>query len=443
MVFAENLRRARKSAGLTQEALAEKLHLTAQAVSRWETGEGYPEITLLPRLADILGMTADALLRPAVLTPEEEQKIAWEALRLAQSGKGEAALRLLKRNVEAHPASEELRDQLCRSALQIAQQILGPGERKRTPAEGERAKAEECLRLAEAQGEELLRSKDVWRRYTAETVLPEVYYRLGEKEKLLSFLHIPRTPRVYNLDICAAGKDRLYLLSHAVFRGLLDLNNFLISMTLFSPADREPEAGQDPAREEKLLLYEPLKDEPAWSLSLEERYELHRLRAELLERFSCGAGWGDLRRMELHARTEMLKMSVRLRDRDRTLETLEGILSRFADSGLLRWEQPRIDAAQHFRELRTALERQGSPTPEAAAAEALSPGERALVTEPVSPHPALKYLMQGRISIRARPLLADALGELRQLLASPDFDFLREEESFLSAGQRLDALLGE
>ena len=38
MEFSANLRRLRKAAGFTQEALAEKLHLTGQAVSRWETG---------------------------------------------------------------------------------------------------------------------------------------------------------------------------------------------------------------------------------------------------------------------------------------------------------------------------------------------------------------------------------------------------------------------
>lgn len=38
MELAGNLKRLRKAAGLTQEALAEKLHLTGQAVSRWETG---------------------------------------------------------------------------------------------------------------------------------------------------------------------------------------------------------------------------------------------------------------------------------------------------------------------------------------------------------------------------------------------------------------------
>jgi transcriptional regulator with XRE-family HTH domain len=51
----------RRELGLTQEALAERLGLTAQAVSKWETGIGYPDVTILPELAGILGMSIDEL----------------------------------------------------------------------------------------------------------------------------------------------------------------------------------------------------------------------------------------------------------------------------------------------------------------------------------------------------------------------------------------------
>ena len=53
---------ARKARGMTQDQLAEKLGLTAQAVSKWENDQSCPDITLLPRLAALLGMTVDQLL---------------------------------------------------------------------------------------------------------------------------------------------------------------------------------------------------------------------------------------------------------------------------------------------------------------------------------------------------------------------------------------------
>ncbi len=47
---------------MTQQDLADKLNITNRAVSKWETGEGYPDITVLPSLAKILGVTVDELL---------------------------------------------------------------------------------------------------------------------------------------------------------------------------------------------------------------------------------------------------------------------------------------------------------------------------------------------------------------------------------------------
>ena len=52
----------RKARNLTQQQLADQLNVTNRAISRWERGEGYPEITLLPKLADSLGVTTDEIL---------------------------------------------------------------------------------------------------------------------------------------------------------------------------------------------------------------------------------------------------------------------------------------------------------------------------------------------------------------------------------------------
>ena len=52
----------RKRLGLTQDQLAEKMGITAQAVSKWENDQSCPDISALPQLADIFGITVDALL---------------------------------------------------------------------------------------------------------------------------------------------------------------------------------------------------------------------------------------------------------------------------------------------------------------------------------------------------------------------------------------------
>ena len=61
MNFAEIIVNRRKALGLTQEGLAQKLGVTNQAVSKWESGQSCPDLALLPRIADLFGITIDEL----------------------------------------------------------------------------------------------------------------------------------------------------------------------------------------------------------------------------------------------------------------------------------------------------------------------------------------------------------------------------------------------
>ncbi|MGN1346745.1 MAG: helix-turn-helix transcriptional regulator [Eubacteriales bacterium] len=58
----ENLRKLRLEKGLTQEQLAEKMGVSYQAVSRWETGVTYPDIELLPSLAELFEVSLEKLM---------------------------------------------------------------------------------------------------------------------------------------------------------------------------------------------------------------------------------------------------------------------------------------------------------------------------------------------------------------------------------------------
>lgn len=62
MNLGESLFGARKNKGLTQEAVAEKLGVSRQTVSKWETGETLPDIRQSKRLAVLYGMTLDELI---------------------------------------------------------------------------------------------------------------------------------------------------------------------------------------------------------------------------------------------------------------------------------------------------------------------------------------------------------------------------------------------
>ena len=82
---------ARRAKGLTQEALAELVGVSAAAVSKWETGASYPDITLLPPLARALGLTVDALLDFHPAPSNEELHQISERLRAVFDEQGFAA----------------------------------------------------------------------------------------------------------------------------------------------------------------------------------------------------------------------------------------------------------------------------------------------------------------------------------------------------------------
>ena len=53
----------RKANGMTQKDLAEKLNVSDKSVSRWERDEGAPDLSLIPVIAEVFGITCDELLR--------------------------------------------------------------------------------------------------------------------------------------------------------------------------------------------------------------------------------------------------------------------------------------------------------------------------------------------------------------------------------------------
>lgn len=68
MTFGSMIRSLRKQNKMTQAMLADKIGITDKAVSKWERDLSYPDISLFPKLADVLGVTIDDLLK----TTDEE-----------------------------------------------------------------------------------------------------------------------------------------------------------------------------------------------------------------------------------------------------------------------------------------------------------------------------------------------------------------------------------
>ena len=77
MEFHEKLAELRKSRGLTQEELAEALFVSRTAVSKWESGRGYPGIDSLKEISRFFSVTIDELICPReIITAAEDDKKA-------------------------------------------------------------------------------------------------------------------------------------------------------------------------------------------------------------------------------------------------------------------------------------------------------------------------------------------------------------------------------
>ena len=83
MEFHEKLARLRHEAGLTQEELAARLYVSRTAVSKWESGRGYPNLESLKAIAALFSVTVDTLLSSDELltVAEETQKQTEKKLR--------------------------------------------------------------------------------------------------------------------------------------------------------------------------------------------------------------------------------------------------------------------------------------------------------------------------------------------------------------------------
>lgn len=75
-MFNENLKKIRKESGLSQEELAERLHVVRQTVSKWEKGLSVPDADILIRISEIFEISVSELLGSKVETFENKNIIA-------------------------------------------------------------------------------------------------------------------------------------------------------------------------------------------------------------------------------------------------------------------------------------------------------------------------------------------------------------------------------
>ncbi len=105
------IRELRKKKGITQEQMANALKITAQAVSKWESDAGYPDVATLPVIAAYFGVSLDELFD---YDPEEiEDKVQKILFRSRVEARGfEETVNILREGIAAYPGAYILRREL-------------------------------------------------------------------------------------------------------------------------------------------------------------------------------------------------------------------------------------------------------------------------------------------------------------------------------------------
>ena len=79
-LFCANLSTLRRNADMTQSELADKLNLTRQAISRYEKGDSFPDISILVKIAEIFNLSIDELIGAGAPTDGEQELLKNAAL---------------------------------------------------------------------------------------------------------------------------------------------------------------------------------------------------------------------------------------------------------------------------------------------------------------------------------------------------------------------------
>lgn len=106
MTIGEKIKYFRNKKGITQERIASELYISYQAVSKWERNESLPDVTMIPKLAEILGVSCDALLVEDIVSVTMDiDKILSE---VREQKNIELQIEALEETLEKYPNNEEI-----------------------------------------------------------------------------------------------------------------------------------------------------------------------------------------------------------------------------------------------------------------------------------------------------------------------------------------------
>lgn len=190
------IRQLRRRDGRTQEALADALGVTSQAVSRWESGGSYPDMNLIPSVANYFGVTIDELFG---YTNEREKKVDMLVSRICEMNRQnngvdrniDECIALARDAMVEFPGNEKI--MLCLASVLYTAGYVRYGEHHLTDADGysiydaERHRSYTEWQEAIALYEKALTSlENGGPRHEAVAALSQLYLNMGEHGKALA-----------------------------------------------------------------------------------------------------------------------------------------------------------------------------------------------------------------------------------------------------------------
>lgn len=113
LMIGENIKRLRRERDMTQEELAEQLGVTFQSVSRWENNACYPDMEMVPVIAEFFDISVDKLMGlDAEREAAEVQLILGEFQSAISRGEIESCIAIARAGLKAHPGSYALMNKL-------------------------------------------------------------------------------------------------------------------------------------------------------------------------------------------------------------------------------------------------------------------------------------------------------------------------------------------
>ena len=124
--LAENIKKLRTERGMSQKELADRLTVSPQAVSRWENGQAYPDIEMLPRIAEMFRVSMDTLMGTGPSFLQRKRKELREAREQVKGAQDYAGRRRVCEILEELAAEGSSQTEFLKEALSL-HQIGGVG----------------------------------------------------------------------------------------------------------------------------------------------------------------------------------------------------------------------------------------------------------------------------------------------------------------------------